>query len=230
MAEVIPAILPKDYEDLKNRISLVRGIAPVAQVDICDGKFAPSTTWPFSDQKLDVHFQNIINEREGMPFWEDIDFELDLMVSDSVENFDLYAKLGSRRVIFHLEAVGDLIEFKEFLEGMDPNLRDTLEIGLAFKPSTENEKIFPLVPVVDFLQCMGNDRIGYQGVTLDPKVLDKVALLREKYPDLPIAVDIGVNLETAPGLVEAGVTKLVAGSAIFNSDDILETIETFKQI
>lgn len=230
MAEVIPAILPKDYEDLKNKIALVRGIAPVAQVDICDGKFVPSTTWPFSGGGLDSHFQNIINEREGMPFWEDIDFELDLMVSDSVGNFDIYAKLGARRVIFHLEAVGDLKEFGEFLEGMDSNLRDTIEIGLAFKPSLDNEKIFPLVPLADFLQCMGNDKIGYQGVTLDPKVYAKVKSLRAKYSEIPIAVDIGVNLETAPSLVEAGVTKLVSGSAILNSDDIIETIAEFEKI
>ena len=39
MIEIIPAILSRDYEDLKNKIALVRGFVPVVQVDICDGKY-----------------------------------------------------------------------------------------------------------------------------------------------------------------------------------------------
>ena len=49
-----------------------------------------------------------------MPFWQDVDYELDLMVSDAVQNFDLYSKLSPKRIIFHIEAVGDLEEFKKY--------------------------------------------------------------------------------------------------------------------
>ena len=88
MIEIIPAILPKDYEDLKNKIALVRGVAPLVQIDICDGVFVPSKTWPFSTGGADdFNFHRILNEEEGMPFWEDIDFELDLLVADAVEEF-----------------------------------------------------------------------------------------------------------------------------------------------
>lgn len=105
MIEIIPAILPKNYEDMKNKIALVRGVVPFVQIDICDGSFVQNKTWPFSTGGAsDYNFQNILNEREGMPFWEDIDFELDLMVSDAVENFDIYTKLGPKRIIFHIEA------------------------------------------------------------------------------------------------------------------------------
>src|SRR4051812_21204554 len=103
MAEIVPAILEKNYEGLKNKISLVRGVVPIAQVDICDGVFAPNITWPFLSagegvgeeflqNDFDEHFRRILNEDEGMPFWEDIDFELDLMVVNAVENFDTYLK------------------------------------------------------------------------------------------------------------------------------------------
>ena len=37
MIEIIPAILPKNYEDLKDKIALVRGVVPLVQIDICDG-------------------------------------------------------------------------------------------------------------------------------------------------------------------------------------------------
>ena len=234
MIEVIPAILEKNYEGMKNKIALVRGIVPVVQVDLCDGIFVPSKTWPFDsahgELMSDFNFQRILNEEEGMPFWQDIEFELDMMVSDAVSNFDIYTKLGAKRIIFHLESVGSLDEFKDFLEGMDVYIRDTLEIGIALRPSTPNEKIFPLINYIDFVQCMGNDKIGQQGVELDEKVYEKIKDLREKYKDLPIAVDIGVNEHTAPFLVEAGATKLVAGSMIFKSDDIRETVSELESI
>jgi ribulose-phosphate 3-epimerase len=153
-----------------------------------------------------------------------------MMVVDAVSNFDVYTKLGPKRIIFHIGAVGDLNEFKDFLEGMDVYIRDSIEIGLAIKPSTPFDQIFPLVNYVDFIQIMGNDKIGYQGVTLDENVYEKIKTLREKYLDLPIAVDIGVNEETSPLLVEVGVTKLVAGSMIFRSEDIRETINYLESL
>ena len=152
------------------------------------------------------------------------------MVADAVENFDIYMKLGSRRIIFHLEAVGNLEEFKNFLEGIDNYVRDVIEIGVAINPTTPVEQIFPLVSDIDFVQCMGNDGIGHHGMPLDEEVYKKIQTLRKKYHDLPIAVDIGVNETTAPLLIKAGATKLVAGSAIFNSHDIIGTIEKFKNL
>ena len=235
MVEVIPAIIAKDYEELKNEIALVRGLVPVAQIDISDGIFAKNITWPFEAEAsqavvLDEHFRRIINEEEGMPFWEDIDFELDLMVTDAVENFDLYAKLGARRIIFHLEAVGNLEEFRNFLQGIDNYVRDTIEIGVAINPSTPLEHFFPLRDETEFLQHMGNDKLSFRGVELDEKVYGRIEMLRNKFPELPIAVDIGVNFETAPKLVNAGATKLVAGSAIFQGSDIMGNIKKLKEL
>ena len=229
MAEVIPAILPKNYEDLKNRLALVKGIVPMVQVDLCDGIFVPNKTWPFAgDSETDINFRRILNEEEGLPFWEEVDFELDLMVADAVENFDLYMKLGVKRVVFHIEAIKDPENFKEFLEGIDPYVREMTEIGIAINPTTELESIFPIISLVDFVQCMAIGRIGYQGEPFHVGVLDYIKILKEKFPDMVISVDGGVNPKTAPRLLSAGADRLVVGSAIFNSDDIIGTIEEFK--
>jgi len=231
MIEIIPAVLPKDYEELKDKVALVRGVVPVVQIDLCDGEFVKNKTWPFSTGGInDVKLQNILNEEEGMPFWEDIDYELDLMVSDAVENFDLYAKLGPKRIIFHLEAVGDLEEFKHFVEGIDVYVRDAIQIGVAINTTTPIEKIFSLVNYVDFIQCMGIEKIGFQGENFDQKVLTQIKTLKEKYPDLIISVDGGVNLETAPLLYNAGATRLVVGSVIFKSEDIRGTISELEYL
>ena len=233
MSEIIPAILPKNYEDLKNKIALVRGLVPLVQVDICDGVFVKNTTWPFVGGDFDPHFKSILNEAEGLPFWEDLDFELDLMVHDAVQNFDLYTKLGPRRIIFHIEAEEiqrDLEEFKNFLEGIDSYARDVIEIGIAINQSTEVEKIFPLVNSVDFVQVMGIANIGFQGEEFDEACLEQIKNLKEKFSGVIISVDGGVNMKSATKLVDAGVDRLVIGSAIFNTDDIINTIEEFKQI
>lgn len=231
MIEIIPAILPKNYEDMKNKIALVRGIVPIVQIDFCDGIYVPSKSWPFTTGGgNDDNFLKILNEEEGMPFWEDIDFELDLMVADAVSNFDIYTKLGPKRIIFHLEAVGDLEEFKHFVEGMDVYIRDAIQIGVAINIATPIEKIFPLINYVDFVQCMGIDKIGYQGQEFDKKVLEHIKTLKEKYPDLVISVDGGVDFETALELVDAGATRLVAGSVIFKSEDMRETISELENI
>ena len=227
MIEIIPAVLPKNYEDLKNKIALVRGIVPVVQIDICDGIFVSSKTWPF-ESGIDEHFNKILNEEEGIPFWEDIDFELDLMVSDAIKNFDIYTKLGARRIIIHIEAVGDLKEFKDFLEGIDVYVREAMEIGIAVNIGTPVGSIFPLVNSVDFVQCMGINKIGFQGQKFDEKVIENIKKLKEEFSDLIISVDGGVNLESASLLIDAGVSRLVAGSSIFNTDNIIETIEEFK--
>ncbi|HAS80876.1 MAG: Ribulose-phosphate 3-epimerase [Candidatus Nomurabacteria bacterium GW2011_GWE1_32_28] len=234
MIEIVPAILPKNYEDLKDKIAFVRGIVPIVQIDICDGIFVSSKTWPFDfafgNTSTEEHFNKILNEKEGMPFWEDIDFELDLMVSDAVKNFDIYTKLGAKRIIFHIESVGNLKEFGDFLEGIDIYIRELMEIGVAINIETPVEGIFPLISNIDFVQCMGINKIGFQGQEFDKKVLDNIKILKEKFPDLVISVDGGVNIETASLLIKAGADRLVAGSSIFNSEDIMETIEEFKNL
>lgn len=233
MTEIIASILSPGYtyEDMKNKIAKLRGLISTVQIDLCDGVFVPNKTWPFVSGGLeDYNFKRIINGQEGLPFWEDINFELDLMVSDAVENFDIYMKLGPKGVIFHIEAMADLEDFKDFLEGIDIYIRDVIKIGIAINPSTALEKIFPFISIIDFVQLMGNDKIGVSGVSLDGRVYGRIKLLREKYPDLSIEIDIGVNKETAPLLVKAGASRLVAGSAIFNTDNIIDTIEKFKAL
>ncbi|MCE9585119.1 hypothetical protein K8Q94_00660 [Candidatus Nomurabacteria bacterium] len=231
MIEIIPAILTKSYDDLKNKISLVRGVAPVVQIDICDGVFVSTQTWPFATGGAnDYNLQNILNEQEGMPFWEDIDFELDLMVSDAIENFDIYTKLGPKRIVFHLEAIGNLEDFKHFLEAMDVYIRDSIKFGIAINTTTPVEKVFPFVNNVDFVQCMGIEHIGMQGQDFDKRVLENIKILKDKFSDLIVSVDGGVNLDNAPALISAGADRLVIGSAIFKTQDIRNTIEEFESL
>ncbi|KKQ34405.1 MAG: Ribulose-phosphate 3-epimerase [Candidatus Nomurabacteria bacterium GW2011_GWB1_37_5] len=229
MTEIIPAILPKNYEDLKNKAAQVRGLVKTVQIDICDGKFVKNISWPYDEmEKLNSKFQTILREDDGLPYWEEIEYELDLMVLNAHENFDLFLKLGAKRIIFHIEAEENVDEFKEFLEGIDLYIRDHTQIGVAINTTTPVSSIKYLVSSIDFVQCMGIEKIGYQGQPFDERVVDQIKALRKEYPELIISVDGGVNFDTAPKLIEAGANRLVAGSAIFNAYDQEEAIKELK--
>lgn len=228
MVEIIPAIMPKNIDDLKQHVSRVYDLVPLVQVDLCDGNFVQKMTWPFHESDTQS-LEDILNEREGMPYWDQVYFELDIMAYDAMENFENYVRMGPRRIIFHLEAMKDKDEFKDFLEGIDLYTREIIEIGIAINTTTPIEEIFPYVSLCDFVQCMGIAKIGMQGEPFDERVLEHIGTLREKYPDVVIAVDGGVNGATAEALVEKGANRLVMGSAIFESNDILETIQAFKE-
>ena len=77
---------------------------------------------------------------------------------------------------------------------------------------------------------MGIEKIGIQGEEFSAKAIEYVKNLRERFGDLEIAVDGGVNLENARQLIDVGATRLVIGSAIFNTTDIIDSIEEFKKL
>jgi len=228
MTEITPAVLAKDFNELNEKLSKFVNLVSLVQIDICDGKFVPSISWPMnhSDQ---TSVERILNEEEGLPFWNDLDFEFDLMVLNAHKQFDFFMKLGAKRIIFHLEAETEN-SFKEFLESMDPYYKDNIEIGLAINTTTSTDKLEPFINYVDFVQCMGIARVGFQGEEFDERVLAQIKDLRLKYPELKISIDGSVNENTARALLEAGANRLIIGSALLNSHDIREKIKEFEAL
>lgn len=228
MTEIIPAILAKNFEELHNKISRVVDITKVVQIDICDGVFVPSRTWPMN--KEDEHgISSILNEEEGLPYWDSLDFEFDLMVKNAILQFDFFARLGAKRIIFHIEAE-EKDKLKEFIEGLDMYVRDNLEIGIAINTNTHIDEIKSIISCVDFVQCMGIEHLGFQGEPFDERVLKQISSLRELYPEITISVDGGVKEETAPLLVKAGANRLVVGSLLIQSIDIRETMKELENL
>lgn len=229
MTEIIPALLVENFEELRGGLSRVVNLASTVQVDICDGVFTPHSTWPMqgSDQ---ASVEGILSEEEGLPFWDSLDFEFDLMVINAHEQFEFFTRLGARRIIFHIEAELDKDKFKEFLEGIDMYTRENIDIGIAINTTTPIETLTPFVSYVDFVQCIGIEHIGLQGEPFDERVLDQVSSLRSMYPELIISVDGSVNEKTAPLLVKAGANRLVVGSALMASLDVRETMKNLENL
>ena len=228
MTEITPAVLVKDFDELKEKLSKFVNITKMVQIDICDGKFVPSVSWPMG-RNDEESVQNILDEEEGMPYWEQLDFEFDLMVLNVHKQFDFFTRLGAKRIIFHLEAETES-SFKEFLESLDPYFKDNIDIGIAINTTTDISKLEPFINCVDFVQCMGIEKIGFQGEPFDERVLGQIKELRLKYPELKISVDGSVNESTAPLLIKAGANRLVIGSLLLQSFDIRETIKEFEKL
>jgi ribulose-phosphate 3-epimerase len=234
MVEIIPAILPKDLDDLRDKMTSVSGLAPLVQIDICDGKFVPSKTWPYVKGGMD-EFARIKAEDEGFPFWDSLDFEIDLMIRNPEEVVFDWVMVGAKRLVLHIESAPNILETIEKLRAEYGTAKEEtfgLEIGVALDIRTPNEELFEILDlidedgdcIVDFIQFMGIDNVGFQGQEFDDRVLEKISDLRGLYPDIPISVDGGVNFDNASDIISAGATRLISGSAIFESGDIAEAI------
>ena len=219
--EIIPAILPKNFTELEDSIELIKGFTKTIQIDVCDGQFVPNATWPY--KKHDDSFDKLLKEEIGFPGWEKTNFEIDLMVNRPEEVVSDWVIAGASRIIIHVESRGNVAEAIKLLN-------ERSEIGLAINIDTPISMLEPYIEEVQFIQCMGINRIGFQGQDFDYKVLDKVVQLAELYPKLPISVDGGVTLENAKDLIKAGVSRLVVGSAIFASDNPIDAIQKFNHL
>ena len=220
--EIIPAILPRNFAEVLDKASLVKEFVKTIQIDICDGHFVPSYTWPY--KKHDDSYEKMLHEEEGLPFWQDIDYEFDLMVNKPEDVVDDWVLVGATRIIIHVESKGDVV-------GAIKKLAGRAEVGLAFNIDTPVEiPVGVTIEDISSFQLMGIDHIGFQGQNFDKKVIYKIKTTKAKYPSIPISVDGGVSLETAPELIAAGADRLIVGSAIFDSDNAIDAVMKLKDI
>ncbi len=222
MAEVIPAIIPKSLSDLAAHLEIVRGLVSYVQIDVCDGIFVSSRSWPYPHDK---EFEKIVSQSEGLPLWQDFDFEIDLMTSHPDKDASDWVSSGATRLIFHFESSKEIPALLKKYK--DPGL---LEVGIAINIDTPNEVVERMISEIDVVQFMGIDHLGFQNEHFDEKVLSKIGFMRKEFPDVIISVDGGVHIDSAERLVEAGVDRLIAGSAIFGAPNPREAIDFFRSL
>lgn len=227
MTEIIPAIMPKTAEDLTNLVSLVHGAVSYVQIDVMDGKYVPEQSWPFPSFESET--APLVHEDDGLPMWQDVNYEFDLMISSPEKFVEKFVRIGGMRIIIHYESAP-----KEMILEAVKKVQDLVtEVGIAIDTTTPNEVLDEFINTekpIDFVQFMGIAKIGYQGSPFDERVVPKIKALRAKYPDIMISVDGGVNFDSAPLLVDAGVNRLVSGSTIFESDDVHETVKELESL
>ena len=156
-----------------------------------------------------------------MPGWEKVNFEIDLMANKPEERVEQWVTAGATRIIIHVEAKGNV-------PGAIESLAGRVEIAVALNIETPISAIERFKDKIQGIQLMGIDHIGFQHQPFDAKVIERVKEARQMYPDLHISIDGGVSLDNARQLIDAGASRLVIGSGIFNADNFLEAIRLFK--
>jgi ribulose-phosphate 3-epimerase len=202
--EVEPSLYASDFSRLGDQIAALRAAgASVFHFDVGDGHFIPEITiGPIVVASIS-------------PLVRGWGARLDchLMVLEPEKHFAAIADAGGDSVTFHVEACDEPARAVAHARSLG------LGVGVAFNPETAVEEAVAAADGVDLVLCM-SIHPGYSGQAFMPDALERIARLRSLLPaNVRLQVDGGINHETARAAREAGADLLVAGSAIFWSDD-----------
>lgn len=232
MGAIVPAILPTSREDLEGKLAMLEGLVDTVQIDIVDGKFAETTTWPYTDESDE--FARRVAEGSSLPYLGTFRYEVDLMVQNAEEVTGLWIASGVQRLVVHAESTTVLPQIISDLQVKYGHAKDftpdLLSFGLSIGNDTDLSTLEPYIKDIDFVQFMGIANIGKQGEPFDERVLERVRTFRRLHPEMTIQVDGAVSLETAPKLLSAGVDRLVVGSALFRAPNLRDALKRFKTL
>jgi len=221
MIEIIPSIIPQDLNIVREKLDQILGLVKKVQIDIIDGNYAPTKTWPFNnDQFKDI--REMAMGEEKFPYIDNFILEADMLVLHPIEYLGDFISLGAKSFVIHIDSTDHMKECSETVKSAGCG------VGLGIKPSGDISLLESFLPEADFVQFMGNNRVGYSGVDLDESVLEKIKNFHQRHPSMPIQIDIGVNEETIPKLKDAGVSSFISGSSIFNAPDIKEAFRNLQ--
>lgn len=204
--EIEPSLYAADFLNLGEQLdALLRTGARVFHFDIGDGHFVePITIGPIVLQAVAAR----VHEFSGGAV------DCHLMVDNPVHHFPLIARAGGDSVTFHYEAVDDVPAT------IAAAREHGLQVGVAFNPETEPEAVAKLAGGADIVLCM-SIHPGYSGQAFMPEAVGRVARLRAELPEaVHIQVDGGIDTDNVRSVFEAGATLLVAGSAVFDHQDL----------
>ena len=201
--KIAPSILSADFSSLGEQIiELTKSGIDNIHIDVMDGNFVPNIT-------IGPLVIESIRSLTNLPF------HVHMMVNNPERFITDFVNAGADRIIIHFEASINIhraiLQIKEL----------GIEVGIAVNPSTSIDLIKSILLDVDEILVMSVNP-GFGGQKFILSSLDKISKLKSQTTELNIGIDIGVdggiNLETAPMVVNAGANLIVAGSAILGNN------------
>jgi ribulose-phosphate 3-epimerase len=202
---IAPSILSADFAALGEAVAAVeRGGADLIHVDVMDGHFVPNLT-------VGPAVVRSLKRVTRLPL------DVHLMITDPDRYIEAFRDAGASMMSVHVEVLPHLHRTVQAIKAL------RAKAGVVLNPSTPVTALEQIAGDVDFVLVMSVDP-GFGGQTFIPRSESKVreirALLdRAGNTAAPVAIDGGIDLTTAPRVAAAGARILVAGSAIFHSQD-----------
>lgn len=211
MAEIkiAPSILAADFSRLGEEVREVVGCgADLIHVDVMDGHFTPNITMgPAVVASLRSHCS--------------IPLDVHLMIEDPAAYIEDFAGAGADIISFHIEAAHHPLRIIDKIKELG------CQAGIVLNPATSQDEIEFVVDAVDMVLVMTVNP-GFGSQEFIAEMLPKIRNIREMIGDRDLEVDGGIDMASAPQVIQAGANVLVAGSYIYRSDSYLEAIETLK--
>jgi ribulose-phosphate 3-epimerase len=204
---VAPSILSADFARLGEQVREVMDAgARVIHCDVMDGHFVPPITF---GPMVVAALADRVHDAGGL-------LDVHLMIERPERHVGEFARAGADAITVHFEATPHV----DFAVG---HVKDAgCRAGVAITPSTPAEALREVASQLDLALCMSVNP-GWGGQAFLPGSTGKLERLRALVGDgAVVEVDGGVDERTAPAVVEAGATLLVAGSAVFGAPDPAE--------
>ena len=194
--EIVPSILSADAGRLGEQVKeAVRAGADRIQVDVMDGHFVPNLT-----------FGPLVVE--AVRRVTDLSIEVHLMVERPELFIEAFAKAGASLIEVQVESTTSLYRTVMRIRELGA------KAGVAINPATSVETLRDILPYITTVNVMTVEP-GFGGQKFITHSPEKIRRLRAMSTKIEIEVDGGIDAKTAPLVVKAGATVLVAGSAVF---------------
>ncbi len=207
---IAPSILSADFLNLKREVEIVnKSQAQWLHCDVMDGAFVPNISFGIPV------IRSIKNATNKL-------IDVHLMIEKPERYITQFKEAGANAISIHYEAT------KHVDRTLQQIKQHNLLAGLALNPATPINVVENVLYLLDYILIMSVNP-GFGGQKFIENSYKKIASLKKMlsilgYENILIEVDGGVNLTNAKKIVSAGANILVAGSAIFKSDNPLETI------
>ena len=223
--EINAAILEKDLSEIESKLNSSKGLVDVAQIDICDGTYVPSTTFMSegsntSTEQLASITKETTLELDMMIDWQSMD------ASQLAHWITALTKINPSRIVLHNTSITD-VQIEVLLNTLDPT---KVEFGLGIHLDDSLDEVvarFDMFPFT-YVQIMGIEKVGYGGQNQSNKLIPYIQAFHALRPDVPISVDGGVKLENVQALKKAGATRMTIGSGLFKTEDIEKRAEDLR--
>jgi ribulose-phosphate 3-epimerase len=208
---IAPSLLSADFARLAEQIALVeRGGADLLHLDIMDGHFVPNLSFGIPVVAAIARCTELL-------------LDTHLMIADPGRYAPAFVEAGAGSITFQIETTDNPQDLMKRIRDLGAR------VGVALNPGTPADAISKIVHDVDLVLVM-TVWPGFGGQRFMSECVEKIEQISGQLrSEQWLEVDGGINPETAPQVAAAGANTLVAGSAVFRSDDPPGMIATLRR-